>query len=83
MDLLAVQGTLQSLLQHRSSKASNLQCSAFVMAQLSHPYLTTEKSIEEMEVHIQRFGLKTITGIVTRYRSLGWGLGPLALEVGY
>ena len=39
--LLAVQGALQSLLQHHSSKASILQCSAFFVAQLSHPYMTT------------------------------------------
>ena len=45
LDLLAVQGTLKSLLQHRSSKASVLQCSAFFTVQLSHPYMTTGKSI--------------------------------------
>ena len=44
-DLLAVQGTLKSLLQHHSSKASVLRCSAFFVVQLSHPYLTTEKTI--------------------------------------
>ena len=44
MDLLAVQGTLKSLLQYHSSKASILQCSAFFTAQLSHPYMTTEKT---------------------------------------
>ena len=44
-DLLVVQGTLKSLLQHHSSKASILQCSAFFMVQLSHPYLTTDKTI--------------------------------------
>ena len=44
-DLLAVQGTLKSLLQHHSSKASILQSSAFIMVQLSHPYMTTEKAI--------------------------------------
>ena len=43
-DLLAVQGTLKSLLQHHSLKASVLQCSAFFMVQLSHPYMTTEKT---------------------------------------
>ena len=43
LDLLAVQGTLKSLLQHHSSKASILQCSAFFIVQLSHPYMTTEK----------------------------------------
>ena len=41
LDLLAVQGTLKSLLQHHSSKASILLCSAFIMVQLSHPYMTT------------------------------------------
>ena len=44
-DLLAVQGTLKSLLQHRSSKASILWCSAFFIVQLSHPYMTTGKTI--------------------------------------
>ena len=44
-DLLAVQGTLKSLLQHHSSKASILQRSAFLIVQLSHPYMTTGKSI--------------------------------------
>ena len=45
LDLLAVQGTLKSLLQHHSSKASVLQCSAFFTVQLSHPYMTTGKTI--------------------------------------
>ena len=45
LDLLAVQGTLKSLFQHHSSEASVLQCSAFFMIQLSHPYMTTRKSI--------------------------------------
>ena len=44
-DLLAVQGTLKSLLQHHSSKASILRCSAFFTVQLSHPYMTTGKTI--------------------------------------
>ena len=44
-DLLLVQGTLQSLLQHHSSKASILRCSGFFMVQLSHPYMTTGKTI--------------------------------------
>ena len=42
-DLIAVQGTLKSLLKHHSSKSSILQCSAFLMVQLSHPYMTTGK----------------------------------------
>ena len=45
LDLLEVQGTLKSLLQHHSSKASILLCSAFFMVQLSHPYMTTGKTI--------------------------------------
>src|SRR5574340_82149 len=44
LDLFAVQGTLKSLLQHHSSKASILQCSAFFTLQLSHPYMTSEKT---------------------------------------
>ena len=44
-DLLAVQGIFQSLLQHQNSKASILQCSAFFIVQLSHPYMTTRKTI--------------------------------------
>ena len=44
LDLLAVQGTLKSLLQHHSSKGSILQCSVFFIVQLSHPYMTTGKT---------------------------------------
>ena len=45
LDLLAVQGTLKSLLQHHSSKASILRCSTFFIVQLSHPYMTTGKAL--------------------------------------
>ena len=45
LDLLTVQGTLKSLLQHHGSKASILQCSAFFIVQLSHPHMTTGKTI--------------------------------------
>ena len=45
LDLLAVWGTVKSVLQHHSSKPSNLQCSAFFIVQLSHPYMTTGKTI--------------------------------------
>ena len=45
LDFLAVQGTLKTLLQHHSSKASILRCSAFFIVQLSHPYMTTGKTI--------------------------------------
>ena len=51
-DLLAVQGTLKSLLQHHSSKASYLWCSAFFVVQHSHPYMTTGKTIA---ITIQNF----------------------------
>ena len=46
LDLLAVQGTLKRLLQHHSSRTSVLRCSAFFMVQLSHPYMTTGKTIQ-------------------------------------
>ena len=45
LDLLAIQGTLKSLLQHHCSKASILQCSAYFIVQLSHPYMTTGKTL--------------------------------------
>ena len=45
LDLLAAQGALKSLLQHHSSKASILRCSAFFIVQFSHPYMTTRKTI--------------------------------------
>ena len=57
-DLLAVQGTLKSLLQHYSSKASILQCSAFFTIQLSHPYMTTGKTIAFQKQEILRRGGK-------------------------
>ena len=53
LDLLAVQGTLKSLLQHHSSKASILQRSAFLTVQLSHPYIITGKTIALTRHHIQ------------------------------
>ena len=46
LDFLAVQGTLKTLLQHHSLKASTLRCSAFFIVQLSHPYMTTGKTID-------------------------------------
>ena len=58
MDLLAVQGTLKSLFQHHSSKASILQCSAFFMVQLSHPYMTTGKT---MTLTIRTFAGKVMS----------------------
>ena len=58
LDLLAVQGTLKSLLQHHSSKASNLRRSAFFIVQLSHPHMTTGKTIS---LTIQTFVSKVIS----------------------
>ena len=61
-DFLAVQGTLKCLLQHHNSKASILQCSAFFMVQLSHPYMTTGKTIV--------LTIQTFVGKVMSYRPL-------------
>ena len=60
LDLLAVQGTLKSLLQHQSSKASILRCSAFFTVQLSHPYMTTGKSVQMISCDIHIYS-ETIT----------------------
>ena len=64
LDLLAVQGTLESLLQHHSSKVSFLQCSAFFIVQLSHPHMTTGKIIA--------FTRWTFVGKVISLCCLGW-----------
>ena len=58
LDFLAVQGTLKSLVQHHSSNASILQCSAFFIVQLSHPYMTTGKTIALTK---QTFGGKELS----------------------
>ena len=55
LNLLAVQGTLKSVLQHHSSKAWVLWCSAFFMVQLSHPYMTTGKTKEQPKRFIKHF----------------------------
>ena len=61
LDLLAVQGTLKSLLQHHSSKVSILQRSAFFIAQLSHPYMTTGKTIAlTRQIFVNRIRLRKI-----------------------
>ena len=67
LDLLAVQGTLKSLLQHHSSKASILWCSAFFILQLSHPYMTTGKTIPLTR---QTFVCKVMSLLLICY--LGW-----------
>ena len=67
LDLLAVQGTLKNLLKHHSSKVSILQCLAFFMVQLSHPYMTTGKTIA---LTIQTFVGKVISLLLIS--CLGW-----------
>ena len=70
LDLLAVQGSLKSLHQHHGSKASNLWCSAFFTVQLSHPYMTTGKTIALIR---QTFAVTTQQSVVTALIGcLGW-----------
>ena len=64
LDLLAVQGTLKSLLQHHSSKASILQCSAFFIVQLSHPWVTTGKFYPSRHTQILPFLSSPVTPIL-------------------
>ena len=66
-DLLAVQGTLNSLLQHRSSKASILRHSAFFMVQLLHPYMTTEKAIDLTKRTIVSKVMSLLFNILSRF----------------
>ena len=66
LDLLAVQGTLKSLLQHHSSKASILQCSAFFTVQLSHPYMTTGKTIALTRWTLVRKVMSLLLNILSR-----------------
>ena len=61
LDLLEVQGTLKSLLQHHSSKASILQCSAFFIVQLSHPYMTIGKALTFLALTRWTFGGKVMS----------------------
>ena len=68
-DLLAVQGTLESLLQHHSSKASVLRCSAFFIVQLSHPYMTTGKTGKTIALTRQTFVGRRLCFLIC---CLGW-----------
>ena len=83
LDLLAVQGTLKSLLQHHSSKASILQRSAFFIVQLSHPYMTTAKTIawtRQTKVHL----VKAMVGkILFLYNHIifGYDRSPVSLPL--
>ena len=74
LDLLAVQGTLKSLLQHHSSKASIVWCSAFFMIQLSHPYMPTGKTIALTTLtfvsKVMSLRLNMLSGFVIEYPSL-------------
>ena len=82
LDLLAVQGTLKSLLQYHSSEASILQCSAFFMVQLSHPYMTTGKTIaltrRTFVGKVMSLLFNMLSRLVTAFlpRSLQWFLSP-------
>ena len=66
-DLLAVQGTIKSLLQHNSSKASILQCSVFFMVQLSHPYMTMAFTIWTFAGRIMSLLFNTLSRFVTAF----------------
>ena len=89
LDLLAIQGTLKSLLQHYSSKASILQCSAFVMVQLSDAYVTTTKTIaltrrtfvgKVMSLHLNTLSRFAIAFLPRRQRLLiSWLQSPSAV----
>ena len=89
LDLLAVQGTLKSLLQHHSSKASILQRSAFFIVQLSHPYMTTGKTIaltrrtfvdKVMSLHFNMLSRLVITFLPRSNRLLiSWLQSPSAV----
>ena len=69
LDLLAIQGTLKSLLQHHISKASILQCSAFFTVQLSHPYMTTG---ETMSVLTRQTFVGKVMSLLFKMCYLGW-----------
>ena len=69
--LLAVQGTLKSLLQHHSSKASILLCSAFFIVQLSHPYMTTGKTIALIRWTFVGKVMSLLFNMLSRVQSMG------------
>ena len=66
LDLLAVQGTLKSLLQHHSSEASVLRCSAFFIVQLSHSYMTTGKNIALTRQNFVGKGMSLVLNMLSR-----------------
>ena len=85
LDLLAVQGTLKSLFQHRSSKASILQWSAFFIVQLSHPYMTTGKTIALNRQTLLSLLLNMLSRLVitflprTKHLLISWLQSPSAV----
>ena len=92
LHLLAVQGTLKSLLQHHGSKASSLLCSTFFIVQLSHPYLTTGKTIAStrwtfvgkiMTLHLNMLSRWVITFLPrSKHRLISWLQSPSAVIFG-
>ena len=80
LDLLAVQGTLKSLLQHHSSKASVLQHSAFFKVQLSHPYMTTGKTIALTRQNFVGKVMSLLLNMLSRLSPLPLGFGPDLLQ---
>ena len=91
LDLLAVQGTLKSLLQHHSSKASIFQCSAFLTVQLSHPYMTIGKTIaltrrtfggKVMSLLFSLLSRLVITFLPRSKRLISWLQSPSAVIFG-
>ena len=86
LDLLAVQGTLKSLLQHHSSRTSILWCSAFFIVQLSHPYMTTGKTIPLIRWTIVGKVMSLLLGRGSLCRKEGTScgyLGPVTQEDSY
>ena len=89
LDLLAAQGTLKSLLQHHSSKTSNLRCSAFFIVQLSHPYMTTGKTIALTRLNFVSKAMSLLFNMLSRlvitflprskYLLISWLQSPFAV----
>ena len=77
LDLLAVQGTLKSLLQHHSLKASVLRCSAFFMVQLSHPYMTTGKTIALTRQTFVGQVMSLLFNMLSRFREGAFQMGTV------
>ena len=89
LDLLAAQGTLKSLLQHHSSKTSNLRCSAFFIVQLSHPYMTTGKTTALTRLNFVSKAMSLLFNMLSRlvitflprskYLLISWLQSPFAV----